>query len=205
MKIEPSKGRLRIVATEFVPVTIALCSLGLSTFNLYVNYLKAPDINFVVAPYINHVVDSRSKNEAFFIPLTIINRGARPGTVLSFQLTVTHVSDGLQTSYFAQYYGLPNSAGATGDFFTPLSLNGYSSDSKTTCFYPQGSRIGTFFSATGDYEFQVTAVIANVQASSQKAIVQNFHVLLSDGMAAVMKTQVNGEYPYPIPVSTRQP
>ncbi len=122
MKPEPSKGCLRIIATEFFPIGISIFSLLLSMFNLYVNYLKSPDINFVVAPYITQVVDAGSRNEAFFVPLTVINRGARPGTVTSFKLIVTYEPENLQTDYFAQYYGKQDNALLVGDFFTPMSL-----------------------------------------------------------------------------------
>ena len=205
MKDEASKGRLRIFATEFFPVTISLFSLFLSTFNFYVGYLKAPDINFVVAPYISQVVDSHSGNEAFYIPITVINRGARPGTVLSFELTVTRSADDGQADYFAQYYGQPDNPFGLGAFFTPLSLNGYSSVSQTICFYPTGAHQGTFFSLAGDYDFKVIALVANVQARAQKQAVQEFHVSLTDDMLGVMKATPGGMYPYPIPVKAQVP
>jgi hypothetical protein len=200
MKSEPSKGCLRIVATEFFPIGISIFSLLLSVFNLYVNYLKSPDINFVIAPYVTQVVDTGSRNEAFFIPVTVVNRGARPGTVLSFKLVIDREPDNRQADYYAQYYGQQNNALLVGNFFTPLSLSGYSSISNTICFYPPGSRFGNFFTGTGLYKFQVTAVVANVQGSSQRTIIQTFQVHLTDEMAALMKSRTDGEYPYPIPV-----
>ena len=205
MKVEASKGRLRILATEVFPVTISLFSLCLSTFNFYFGYLKAPDINFVVAPYISQVVDAHSGNEAFFIPVTVINRGARPGTVLSFELTVTRSPDGQQADYFAQYYGQTDNPFGLGVFFTPLSLNGYSSVSQTVCFYPTGPRQGEFFSVAGDYDFQMVAVVANVQARAQKQTVQDFHVALTNEMIGVMKATQGGMYPYPIPIKMQAP
>ena len=178
----------------------------LSTFNLYVNYLKSPDISFVVAPYITQVVDAGSHNEAFFIPLTVINRGARPGTVTSFKLVVTYEPENLQTDFFAQYYAKQDNALLVGDFFTPMSLSGYSSTSHTICFYPPGSRFGDFFTGTGLYKFQVTAVIANVQGNSQQTITQTFQINLTDEMKRVMKTRPDGEYPFPMPVeAVKQP
>jgi hypothetical protein len=202
MKTESSKGFFRIIATEFFPIGISIFSLILSTINLYINYLKSPDINFVVAPYITQLVDVNSNNEAFFIPLTVINRGARPGTVMSLKLVVTYMNDNTQADYYAQYYGQDNHAGLTGDFFTPVSLSGYSSVSHTICFYPAGKRYGNFFTATGPYRFQVMAVTANVQASSQNMIIQTFQISLTDEMEAVMKSRSDGSYPYPIPVET---
>lgn len=200
MKSETPKGCLRIIATEFFPIGISIVSLLLSTFNLYVNYLKSPDINFIVAPYITQLVDAKSGNEAFFIPLTVINRGARPGSVLSLKLVVTNETNKRQADYFAQYYAQQENAEVIGDFFTPLSLSGYSSVSHTICFYPPGSRVGNFFTGPGIYRFLVIAVIANVQASSQQTITQTFKVNLTDEMAALMKPRKDGAYPYPIAV-----
>jgi hypothetical protein len=205
MKNEATKGRLRVFTTELFPVAISLFSLFLSTFNFYVGYLKRPDIDFVVAPYISQVVDSRSGNEAFYIPLTVVNRGARPGTVLSFELTVTRSPDSQQAEYFAQYYGQADNPFGLGVFFTPLSLNGYSSVSQTVCFYPTGTRQGAFFSPAGNYDFQVIASVANVQAGDPKRTVQDFHVALTDEMLGVMKATPGGMYPYPIPVKLQAP
>ena len=117
-------GCLEFLLTKMFPITISIISLLLSTFNLYVNYLRAPDIGFVVAPYISHAVDTSSSNEGFFIPITVVNRGARPGTVSSFDLTVTHLETQKQAGYFSQYYSKDNEFLLIGSYFTPISLEG---------------------------------------------------------------------------------
>lgn len=200
MKTNTASGCLKFIATELIPIGISLVALLLSTFNLYINYLKSPDISFVVAPYISHLVDDVSRNEAFFIPITVINRGARPGTVLSFQLSVIHITTRRQGEYFAQYYTKEDEPRVIGDFFTPMSLQDYSSTSKTICFYPLGSRVGNLFAEAGTYEFNVKAILANVQNDAQRSITHIFRVTVTDDMVGIMKSQADGEYPYPLQI-----
>jgi hypothetical protein len=193
-----ASGCLKFIATELIPLGISIVALILSIFNFYINYLKSPEISFVVAPYISHVVDDASRNEAFFIPLTVINRGARPGTVLSFELTVTHELTQNKADYFGQYFAKKDDQRIIGDLFSPMSLQDYSTGSQTVCFYPIGSHPGNFFSEAGVYDFAVKALVANVQNNAQRSITQNFHVIVTDEMVAVMRTQPDGEYPYPL-------
>ncbi len=200
MKSNAATGCLKFLTTELFPITISIISLLLSSFNLYVDYLKSPDISFVVAPYISHVVDASSGNEAFFIPVTVINRGAQPGTVLSFDLTVMHLPTQRQIDYGAQYYAQEGDVSTGEHLFTPMSLQGYSTDSQTVGFYPVGSRQGNFFSATGVYEFQVHAAVTNVKNQYRKEVSQVFRISLTDEMFAVMQSRLDSEYPYPMKI-----
>ncbi len=134
-------GCLELIGTKIFPIVLSVISLMLSTFNLYVNSLRAPNLSFTVAPYISHVVDDNSGNESFFIPLTAINRGARAGTILSFELTVTYLPTQKQASYYGQYYAKPEEQELIGDSFSPMTIQGYSTDSKIICFYPQGLQV----------------------------------------------------------------
>jgi hypothetical protein len=202
MKSNNVTSCLELVVTKMLPIGISLVSLALSTFNLYVDNLKSPDISFTVAPYISHAVDSQSRNEGFFIPLTVVNRGARPGTILSFDLTVTYQSTQNQASYFAQYYAVDDDFRLIGDYFSPMSLHGYSTSSKTVIFYPPGLRAGNFFSEPGVYEFKVTGIAANVRDKSQKTLVQTFQVTLTTEMIALMDE--DGKYPFPMKIEAGQ-
>jgi hypothetical protein len=198
MKSNNVSSCLEVAVTKMLPIGISLISLVLSTFNLYVDNLKSPDISFSIAPYISHAVDSNSRNEGFFIPLTVVNRGARPGSILSFDLTVTHLPTQKQTGYFAQYYAADDDFRLIGDYFSPMSLHGYSTESKTVIFYPPGIRTGIFFAEPGTYEFDVTATVANVRNDSRKTILQTFHVELTDEMVAGI--QDDGKYPFPMKI-----
>jgi hypothetical protein len=204
MKTSTATGCLEYVATKLFPITISVFSLLLSSVSLYLNVLRSPDLDFVVAPYVSHVVDNSSSNESFFIPVTVLNRGARPGSVLAFDLLITHLPTQKQTSYSAQYYAKPEEQRIIGEFFSPLSLQGYSTDSKTVCFYPVGTRRGQFLSETGEYEFQVRALAANVRNRSQADVVQTFRVTVTDEMAVIMQSTPDGEYPFPLPIESEQ-
>lgn len=197
---KPPKTRLNIGMTkEIMAVLISLVSFAVSLVSFYTGSLKAPDLHFYTAPYIRHVVDDASRNEAFFIPLTLANRGARAGTLVSVDLVVTFLGDGTEKHFFGQYFAQDNSQDLVGGFFTPLTLNGYSSGSRTVCFYPLGSQPGTLFSRPGEYQFRLTGYMANVRGETDAAVNDTFRVVVDSEMAAAMQGQADGEYRYPIP------
>lgn len=201
---KPPKVRLSYGLTkEVVAVVVSIVSFVVSIVSFYTASLKAPDLYFYTAPYIRHIVDSGSLNEAFYIPLTLANRGARQGTLVSVDLAVTYLPDGSQRRYFGQYFAQDNTQDLVGGFFTPLTLNGYSSDSRTVCFYPLGAQSGNFFAREGDYEFTLIGAAANVRGAADRAISDSFRVTVDAGMLAVMQSQPDGEYIFPIPVNRR--
>jgi hypothetical protein len=199
-KSNSAMGCLELIGTKIFPIMLSVISLVLSTFNLYVSSLRAPNISFAVAPYMSHVVDNNSGNEAFFIPLTAINRGARPGTVLSFELTVTELSTQNTLEYFGQYFAKSDDQKLIGDLFSPMTIQGYSTDSKTVAFYPLGFNAGKILANVGVYEFTVKAATANINNSSQKNIDQTFRITLTDEMDAALRATPDGEYPFPIKI-----
>jgi hypothetical protein len=192
-------GNIRI-STEIIAIVISVISLLISAVGFYVSSLRAPEISFVTAPYIKHVVDNASLNEAFFVPVTIINQGARPGTVLSFELSVTNQTTEATRTYYGQYFAQENSPTDLGDFFTPITLGGSSSTSRTVCFYPIGTVSGNFLSQKGVYEFQVIAQISNVQNQSSQISEDKFQITVDEGMASAMRAQSDGEYIFPLPI-----
>jgi hypothetical protein len=196
-------ARINIGLTkEVIAIIISVISFVISTISIYVNNLKSPDISFITAPYIKHVVDNGSLNEAFYIPLTMVNRGARPGTVLSFELKVTYQADGKSQIYYGQYFTQENSQTNLGNFFTPITLYGYSSESFTVCFYPLGIMEGNFFSQTGVYEFEIVGMVTNVKNESSKPISNHFRITVDEAMLDVMQAQPDGEYLYPLPIES---
>jgi len=198
----PPKIRLNLGLTkELLAVVISIISFGVSIVSFYTGSLKAPDLHFYTAPYIRHVVDSESLNEAFYIPITLANRGARSGTLVSIELTVVYLPDGSEKRYFGQYFTQDNSQVLLGDFFTPLSLNGYSADSRTVCFYPLGASPGNFINRVGEYEFRLTGTSANVRGETGSSIADVFRVQVDADMVRLMQSQPDGEYIYPIPVA----
>lgn len=196
-----TQGRLHF-AREALAILISIVSFIISTVNVYMTNLKSPDLNIVVAPFMRQIVDNTSLNEAFFIPVTVVNQGAKPGSILSFDLTVTFVPSGAQETYYAQYLASSDNPETLGSFFAPMNLTGYSADGHTLCFYPLGERDGNFFAQPGEYEFLLTAMAANVKGQSPKRITQEFQVVLTQEMFEQMQNEPDFEYRYPLPVET---
>jgi len=193
------QGALRFTK-DALAIVISIISFIISTVNVYVTNLKSPDLSMVVAPYVRHIVDNTSLNEAFFIPLTIVNQGAKPGSLTSFELVITHLSTGEQRTYYSQYFAQENNSELLGSFFSPVNLSGYSSEGHTVCFYPLGAASGNLFAETGTYEFTLTGVAANVRGRPQKRIIQVFKIDLTQEMYNQMQQTPDLEYPYPMPV-----
>ncbi len=193
------RGALRFTK-EALAIVISIVSFVISTVNVYVTNLKSPDLNMIVAPYIRQVVDDSSLNEAFFIPMTVVNQGAKPGAFLSFELVVTYLPTGAQETFQAQYFAHKDNPETLGSFFTPLNLAGYSADARTLCFYPLGKRDGNLFAQIGMYEFTVTGVAATVKGESQKRILQVFKIELTQEMYNQMQDEPDLEYPYPLQI-----
>jgi hypothetical protein len=185
---------------ELLAIIISVISFIISTVNVYVTNLKAPDLSMSIAPFIRQIVDNQSQNEAFFIPVTLVNQGAKPGSLLSIELTVNYLPAGEQQVYYGQYFAQENNSELLGSFFTPINLNGYSAVSRTICFYPQGRRDGNFFSRTGTYEFTLTGAAANVRGDSQEQVIKIFRIELTQEMFDLMETQPDGEYVFPMRV-----
>lgn len=191
-------------SAETIAIIISVISLIVSAVGFYFSSLKPSDISFISAPYIKHVVDDASFNEAFYIPLTIVNRGARPGTVLSFEIGLTVQTTGEKRTYYGQYFTQDNSHTQLGDFFTPITINGYSSASYTVCFYPLGTTAGNLFSQEGEYKFVVAAKVSNVTDEVPITTENTFRIIVDRGMEQLMKKQIDGEYPFSLPIELIQ-
>ena len=193
------QGALRFTK-DALAIVISIISFIISTVNVYVTNLKSPDLSMIVAPYVRHIVDNTSLNESFFIPLTVVNQGAKPGSLTSFELVVRYLPTGEQETYYSQYFAQDNNSELLGSFFSPVNLSGYSSEGRTVCFYPLGAKSGNFFAETGAYEFTLTGVAANVRGKPQKRIIQVFKIALTQEMYTQMQQTPDLEYPYPMPV-----
>jgi hypothetical protein len=191
------QGALRFTK-DALAIVISIISFLISTVNVYVTNLKSPDLSIIVAPYIRHIVDNQSLNESFFIPLTIVNQGAKTGSLTSFNLTVTYLPNGERETYYAQYFAQEDNSELLGSFFSPMNLTGYSSNGRTVCFYPLGEGERNIFVQPGMYEFTLTGVAANVRGSPQRSINQVFTITLTQEMYDQMQQSPDLEYPYPI-------
>jgi hypothetical protein len=126
--------------------------------------MKQADLEFHVPPVIHYARDGDGEIELFAIPLTIVNSGARTGTVLTFELEVENLKPGAEVGkkrYYSAFTGEhPVKSDETSRSFAPVSLAGRSSYSETVRFYPIGNPLPKLVDDAGDYRFTLVVSAA---------------------------------------------
>jgi hypothetical protein len=136
-------------------------ALGFSGFSFYTSALQAPDLEIYVPPTIHYGRDGGGDVELFAIPLTIVNEGARTGTVLSIELEVTDPKQNKTKRYYSAFLGEhPRNSDALNRQFTPLSIPGRGVFAETVRFYPAGNPLPKLVDEEGDYQFRITLATA---------------------------------------------
>src|SRR5262245_21094678 len=137
---------------------IALLASG---YSLWHTTLKRSELSTFVAPVIRYASPYQNSNfEAFCIPLTIANDGARSGTVLALQLTVTDPQKNLSKRFYSANFGEWSIEKAqTGDFhpFASTVLAGGTTRTETIIFHPRhDEKVMQIVQATGRFRFTLT-------------------------------------------------
>ena len=137
---------------------IALIASG---FSLWQSSLKRAELTTFVAPVIRYASPYQNSNfEAFCIPLTIANAGARTGTVLALQLTVTDLERSLSKRFYSANFGEWSVEKAQkNDFlpFAPIVLAGRASQTDTIIFHPRHDEtVMQIVQTTGKFRFTLT-------------------------------------------------
>jgi hypothetical protein len=140
----------------------AVCFSG---FSLWQTSLRGATFEVFVPPIIRYASPyQNSIFEAFEIPITIINSGARTGTVLSVDLVVTDQERRLTKRFYSACFGqwnLEKSRGPGFDPFAPMSLAGRTSQSKTVLFYPRNDEtVQQIVQGAGNFLFNLSLNIA---------------------------------------------
>ena len=156
------------------PTLISAFALIFSGFSFYESVVKAPNISLFVPPQIAYVDPDRpdSPLEVFIIPLTLANNGARSGTVLSIDLSVTNKRTS-QTKHFysaqiGQWTTKTRAQSApltpTGEPYAPVALAGRAAYSGAIQFFPRdGETVPRILDLEpGDYSFEITINLAAV-------------------------------------------
>lgn len=147
----------------WLATVISAFALLFSGFSFYETVLRAPELAIYVPPQIQYTDPDRpdSPFEVFVLPITFANHGARSGTVLSLDLTVTNPRTGQSKRFYSAYSG-PWSQDA-GQSFSPVSLSGRAAISQTIQFLPRVEeevpRILDF--EAGDYQLTLTMQTAD--------------------------------------------
>jgi hypothetical protein len=147
---------------------LSALALGFSGLSFYESVMKTADLEVYVPPVIHYARDQGGDVEQFAIPLTIVNSGARTGTVISMELEVESLRPEAATKtkrYYSAYVGDPPlKDDEVSRAFAPLSLAGRTTFSDTVRFYPIGNPLPKLVDDAGDYKFTLhlkTAVPAH--------------------------------------------
>jgi hypothetical protein len=130
-------------ARAAVAILTSVVALGFSGYSFYETVVKQPELRIYTSPlvYMYRV----NFLDVFAIPITVSNDGARRGTVLSFDLEVTHRETGKTMTFQNQKFGEGPGAGAR--LFTPMTVAGRSSATDIVLFYAMAP--GSFVQTTG--------------------------------------------------------
>ena len=153
-------------------------AVAVSGYSLWQSSLRGPALRVFVPPLIRYASPySNSNFEIFEIPLTVVNEGARTGTVLSLDLNVTNMATGSVKQFYSAGLGAWSLAKVRGEGlvpFTPFSLPGRTSQSATVLFYArEDSQVMQIAEEPGRYSFELGAVTELRRASKPMSFEMN--------------------------------
>ena len=122
---------------------------------------EAAEAGGLVPPVMHYARDSGGDIELFAIPVTVLNDGARTGTVLAMELDVTDMKSGKSKRYYSAYLGDRPLGSTTNRSFAPLSIPGRATFSDTVRFYPIGNPLPKLVNDAGDFRFTLTLQTAD--------------------------------------------
>jgi len=132
-----------------------------SAYSLYQTTLKRASLKVFVSPVIRYASPYQNSNfEAFAVPVTITNEGARTGTVMSMDLQVRAPErDVIKRFYSADIGQWSIEKNRSGDFrpFAPIVLAGRSSLTETILFHARRDEpVMQIVDKEGTYQFMLT-------------------------------------------------
>jgi hypothetical protein len=133
------RGRAGAWSTLLSSVT----ALGFSVISLYETVIKHADLHVYQPPLI--YMYRENFRDVFAIPITLSNVGPQHGTVLSFDVEVTHPGTPKRMKFQSLRFG--DSPKRNTRLFTPITVAGRSSYSDVILFYALSR--GSFVEATG--------------------------------------------------------
>jgi len=120
---------------------VSIVALVFSGYTFYETVLKRAELRVYAPPLI--YMYRQDFRDVFAIPLTISNDGAQRGTVLSFDLGVTHRQTGRTQQFQNLHFGSSPKAGDI-KLFTPVTVAGGSAATNVVLFHAleTGSLVG---------------------------------------------------------------
>jgi len=140
-------------------------ALLFSVYSVWETSLKRSALTVFVAPVIRYASPYQNSSfEAFAIPITITNSGARVGTVMALALEVSDPANSASKRFFGADLGQWSIEKARkGDFqpFAPIPLPGRSSHTDTIIFHPRSEEtVQQIVQAPGRFQFTLTLDVA---------------------------------------------
>jgi hypothetical protein len=139
----PAGESLFARARAGVAVVTSVVALGFSVYSFYETVVKQPELRVYQPPLI--YMYRQAFRDVFAIPITVSNDGARRGTVMSFDLEVTHRETGKTMKFQNLEFGEKLDAGSR--LFTPISVAGRRSATEVVLFHAIAT--GSFVETTG--------------------------------------------------------
>ena len=142
-------------------------AVAVSGYNFWHTSLRQPVLRAFVPPVMRYASPyQNSIFEVFEVPLTIVNEGARTGTVLSLNLQVTNVK-GISKHFYSAGLGSWSMGKVRGEGlspFTPISLPGRTSHSAVILFYSrEDSTVLQVAEEAGRFKFALSLLTAQRQ------------------------------------------
>ena len=132
--------------TARLTTLVSIFALVFSGFSFYETVLKQASMRLYQPPLIH--MFREGYRDVLAIPITISNDGARRGTVLSFDLQVTHVTTKKTVKFQNLHFG--SSPKGEVKLFNPITVPGRSSYSGVVLFH--ALETGAFTETTGGVE-----------------------------------------------------
>jgi len=137
------KKSLRSRAGAWSALLSSVAALIFSVYSLYETVIKRGDLHIYQPPLI--YMYRENFRDVFAIPITLSNVGTQHGTVLSFDLEVTHPETLKRMNFQGLHFG--ESPKRNTRLFTPITVAGRSSFTDVVLFYALGR--GSFVETTG--------------------------------------------------------
>jgi hypothetical protein len=150
---------------------VSLVALAFSGFSLWETSLKQADLSVFVPPVIHFAQPYNNTNfEVIEVPVTMVNDGARSGTVLGLSLAVTDPRSKATKLFYAADLGrwtMEQTRASAYKPFAPISVPGNASRTETVLFYTRGDeqKPNELIREPGSYRFELTLEQAEAGAS----------------------------------------
>jgi hypothetical protein len=118
-----------------IAIFISVLSLVFAAWSLFETALRQPAFNVYAGPFWQYGRGTGTDDEILTVPLTFANNGARPGAVVSLELTVER-SSGVRREFVASAIV---QGGKDQALFAPISVPGRTAYTSSVVFTPRDS------------------------------------------------------------------